>query len=334
MSETYNAATFTASDLLTSIYRACKLPDSGTTDYTPAVVLSMATEAIHTWGGQLLSGARDGRLCTTTLRSLADDSVDTSGYEYRLPPMALADTIDSVAWVDDDDSGRSRSLQLVPLSMEPIFRGGTETGAPTCYALSAGTIRVYPRPDGRGQLKITYMRRHGVLVIGSDTSSITGFTGLGDGTTRLELATMPSSFVVDVWVDVFGPYYPYRTLISGQVTAMTTSGGNYLSIDALYLDTLAAVDVGSTVVLYGKTPYVQLPLEMKQPLVEMVAQRITAELGDYQLSTGFSNMAKEGSAAARDMLSPRAKSDRQKLVNPFSLARGGHRRRLWGGGRG
>jgi hypothetical protein len=314
----FTAATWTASELLTSIYRACRLPDSGTIDYPPTVVLTMADEAIHDWGGHLLASARDGRLCTSTLRSLADDRTELDGNEFALPPMAVADSIESIAWLDDADPANECRLQLIPLGMESIFQRGTEAGRPTCYALRDRTVRVYPRPEARGSLRITYMRRHGQLVIGSDTTTVVSSGALGL-VTAVTLAAVPSSFVEGAWVDFVSRYYPYRIKASHEIAAVSAPT---IVLDAPLAE-IAALDLdGETVVISGKSPYVSLPLEMKGPLVQQIATQVTAELGDLQLSTGYNTLAKEGAFRARDMLSPRAKSDKQKLVSPNSLARG------------
>ncbi len=328
MAETQNAATWSASDLLTSVYRACRLPDSGTIDFSPSVVLTIADEAIHNWAGHLIASARDGRAVTQTLVSLANEQDDSSGQVFRLPPMALGNTIESVKWVDDEDENNVCSLQLIPAGMEGIFSRWNERGSPTSYALFNETLKVYPAPEARGSLRITYMRRHGQLVIGTDLTTVSSVQSFTDTQVQFNVTTNPSSFVVNAWVDIYASYYPYPFKMSGRI-ANGAAGIIYIYGD--YTDVAALVDPGDTMVIYGKTPYVSLPLEMKGPLVQQIAQQITAELGDLELSTGYNTLSKEGAARVADMLSPRAKSDKQKLVNPYSLARGGYRRRFWGG---
>jgi hypothetical protein len=329
VAETYNNASWTASDLLTSIYRACRLPDSGTLDYSPSVVLTLADEAIHNWAGHLIASARDGRAVTQTLASLASDSADSDGQSFELPPMAIANTIESVKWVDDEDESNVCSLQLIPAGMEGIFSRWTDRGTPTSYALFNETLKVYPAPEARGSLRITYMRRHGQLVVGADTTSVVAVLSTAfDDQIEVQVTSNPSSLVTGVWVDAYSQYYPYRLKRSARIAGHFAGT---LTLDAYYDDWSVDVDPSDTLVIYGKTPYVSLPLEMKGPLVQQIAQQITAELGDLELSTGYNNLAKEGSARIADMMSPRAKSDKQKLVNHNSLARGGYRRRFWGG---
>ncbi len=329
MVEVRNSATWTASELLTSVYRACRLPDSGSIDYPPSVVLTMADEAIHNWAGHLLASARDGRAVTHVALSIENEQDDASGQTFRLPPMALANTIESVKWTEEESDTDARSLQLIPAGMEGIFSNWTERGSPTSYALFNETLKVYPVPEERGYLRITYMRRHGQLVIGSDMSTVVSVEeSVTPNWVLINLTSGPSSFVTNAWVDVYSSYYPYPLKFSGR---LANYGPSAIYVYGDYTETAAVVVAGDTVVLYGKTPYISLPLEMKGPLVQQIAQQITAELGDFELSTGYNNLSKEGAARVADMLSPRAKSDKQKLVNHNSLARGGYRRRFWGG---
>lgn len=327
MSTDYSAASWTAAELLADIYRACRLPSSGTQDYTPTVVLGMATSAIHDWGGHIVSTARDGRALADFSRA-STDARDVNGNDFELPPLALGDTIDSVVWVDS--SGESWPLELIPQAMEHLFDQTGDTGRPTCYAFRDGSIRVFPKPDTSGSLRIKYMRRHGVLVIGSDTTTVTSFASASSTDTNITVASIPSSVVAGAWLDVIGKYHPYRTKMHG--LRVVSAASSVVRVSTPLAAFTAASTAGDTLALYGKTPYVQVPLEMREPLTRQISSRILAELGDLQLADGYDKMAIVGAQRVRDVLSPRSKVDRAKLKNPFSLARGGSsRRRRWTG---
>jgi hypothetical protein len=314
------------------VFRNARLPDSGTIDYTPSVVLEMATNAIHDWGGHLISTARDGRLVTTVLRDLANEAVNEAGNMFTMPPMAVAESIEGVSWIPQlDQPGKAIRLQLIPANMEAIFYNSDTRGTPSSYAIKDNVICVYPRPEERGYLQVSYMRRHGQLVVGSDTASVVAVLSTGfDDQLELQVTSNPTSYTVGAWIDVYGQYYPYRLKASGRI-----AGGapGTLTIWGNYEDWAASVAPGDTTVILGKTPYVHLPLEMRSAQHEQIASKLTAVMGDFQLSPGYNNMAKESEARARDMLTPRSKGDKQKLVNPYSLARGGRSggRRRWGG---
>jgi hypothetical protein len=327
----YNASTWTASELLADIYRQARMPSSGTIDYSPSVVLGMATQAIHNWAGTISGQARDGR-CLATLERLSTEARDTGGREFELPPMAIGDTIDSVSWVDD--RGCEVPLELIPQAMEHMFlRTDEAAGRPSCYTFRDGTIRVFPRPDGTGRLRIKYMRRHGVLVTSSDAASVTTVTSVASASstdTNITVAAVPSSVIAGTWVDVIGKFYPYRIKMHG--LRVVSAGAGVVRVSTPLADFTAASVADDTLALYGKTPVVSLPLELREPLAELISSKICIELGDAQLAQSLAARAQGGGANALNVFAPRAKSDRQKLTNPYSFARGGRRRRPWIGG--
>lgn len=324
MTTDFNAATWTASDLLTEVYRAARLPDGGTVDYTPTVVLREATDAIWNYAGLAVANARDGRLATSILRTVSTSSVTTSGQDYELPPMAVGDTIDSVTWINA--SGLLElPLQVVPLGLETTFSTPSSTGAPAHFALLEGVLRIYPRPSETGSLRIVYQRRHGQLVVGSDTSAVSAVTN-NAGFARVTLTSTPATFVANAWLDFMSATYPYRTKIHG-ASITTAHGSNQFTLSTAYTAFLAASLVGDTAVIYGKTPYVSLPMEVRLPLTEKIAAKVLADIGDMSLSAQREASAERGMARAQQVLNPRAKAAQQKMYNPRSLMRSSMRTR-------
>jgi hypothetical protein len=316
----FNAASWSASELLTDVLRAARLPDSGTIDYTPTVVLRMATDAIWNWAAHQTSTAREGRGLTQLSRTVATASISARGDVFELPPMAVADGIDAVYW-QDDAGGQQTPLALIPDSLLPVFAQASDSSStrPDGYTLRDGTIKVFPRCTS-GTLVISYQRRHGQLVVGSDTAVVVSVANQG-GFARVTLSGTPSAFVANAWVDVIGSNHPYRTKLHGaRITSVV--GGNVFDLSAAYADVTPLSAVGDVVVTYGKTPYVSLPLEMRPSLTQHVAANILAELGDASMVGMYDARAEAGAARTRDMLSPRSKADRPKMVNPHSLARG------------
>ena len=280
------------------------------------------------WGaaGHIQSSARNGRMATTILRAVSSSSVVTSGQDYELPPMAVGDTIDSVVWLNSAGT-QERPLQVVPLGLESDFGPATVVGEPEHYALLEGVLRIFPRPSVSGSLRINYQRRHGALVAGSDTASVTAVVDNG-GFARVTLTSTPVSFVAGAWLDFMGVTYPYRIKLHG-ASITTAHGSSQFTLGVTYAAFLAAALVGDTAVVYGKTPYVHLPLEMRSYLVARVAGKIARQLGDMQLAAMHDAAAVQDGARAAAVLSPRTKYDRTKAFNPRSLLRG--RMRGWWG---
>lgn len=338
----FNAASWTTAELLADVFRACRLPTSGTIDYTPAVVLSMATQSMQDWAGHLISTAHDGRLITSWLRTLGTDAIDAAGMVYELPPMATADTLDALIWVDPT-TNVERRLELVPPAMLPLFTRGSESGTPTGYAFQDGTVRIFPRPSVGGKLRMLHQRRLPVLTntVGDYamiTSAVqspadpswTRITPVSAGGAGANIYT-----ALAPWLDIVGLYYPYRTKAAVKVmasVAATSIDINMTFADFQALKTFATGNQNDYVVLYGKSPFVPLPLEMRDAFTRQVSSRLLSEIGDMPISMAHDQLSNASAARVRDMLNPRAKGQPQKIYNPNSLARGGHPfRRRWFG---
>jgi hypothetical protein len=288
----------------------------------------MATEAIHDWAGHLLATAREGRFATTLLRALVTDARDSAGLTYELPPMAVADAIDAVIYVDT--SGGESRLDIIPAAMLPIFTSSYEAGTPSGYAFFDGTIRIYPRPTVGGSLKIQYPRRHGQLTTTSATDYCSVISFAANGTqTDITVSVVPSTFVVGAWIDLIGLYHPHRTKLHG--LRITNVAGSVVRVNAPLADLTAAGAAQDTLTIYGKTPYLSLPLELKSPLCDQIVARILVEVGDRGTAQDKDAMSARGAMRVKDLLSPRAKSQPEKMFSPNSLMRGGMSRRRWSG---
>lgn len=294
------------------------MPDTGTVDWTPAAVLREATNVIWSFAGPALAKAREGRLATTLLRAVTADALSVSGQDYELPPMALGDTLDSVSWVDA--SGKAKPLDVIPLGLEDTYNSPQQTGEPQYFDMQGDLLRIMPRPSSTGSLRVTYQRRHGELVqLGTDNATVNSVTDNG-GFARVTLSTTPAAFVQGAWVDFLGVRYPHRTKLHGAVI-VTAHGSSQFTLSTRLADFNAAKLIGDTAVTYGKTPYVQLPLELRPALNSKIAAKITGYVGDATMHQIHREDAKDEMKSAKDALSPRTKSARQKAFNPRSIAR-------------
>lgn len=324
MSTDYNGESWTASDLLTEVYREARLPGTGTVDYTPAVVLREATDAIRNYAQHTLAMAREGRLATTLLRTAPTDARDSYDRDFELPPLGAGDAIDGVDWVTG--AGSAWPLTPIPIGLETtMFSTPTARGTPAQYALLDGLLRLLPTPSVAGTVLITYQRRHGQLVTTTDNVAISSFVANGSNT-DVTLPSVPSSFVVGAWVDVIGKYPPYRIKVHGAQIMNVVGLVVTLNVASTVLTDWGAA--GDTLALYGKTPYVHLPMEQRKPLTQYIASVIMDQLGDVRADAKEAR-AERGNARVKELLSPRTKGQRPKAFNPNSIFRQGSRRRAW-----
>jgi hypothetical protein len=289
-------------------------------------VLSEATNEIWGFAGPAVAAARNGRLATSVLTVVPDAGITLTFQDYELPPMAVGDCIESVTWVNAAGT-QEWPLQVVPLALETDWNPPSSVGDPTHYALLDGVLRIYPRLGVSGSLRIVFQRRHGALVAGSDTASVTGVTDNG-GFARVTLTSTPSSFVAGARIDFMGVTYPYRIKLGG-VAISTDHGSSQFTLNVSYLAFVVAGLIGDTAVIYGKTPYVHLPLEFSSSLTNKIAAKIARQLGDLQLAAALDASVVRDVAVANATLTPRTKAQREKVYNPRSLLRS--RMRGWWG---
>jgi hypothetical protein len=231
--------------------------------------------------------------------------------------MAVGDAINTVTWLDAAGSIRVL-LQPIPVGLEASYWSpSSPTGTPQYFALLGDTLRVYPVPAASGSLRIDYQRRHGQLVLAAETASVSSEV-TNAGFARVTLSATPAAFVQGAWLDFIGANYPYRTKLHGAVIT-TVHGSNQFTLSTTHADFVAAQLTGDTAVAYGKTPYVQLPLEMRPAITKMVAAKILGDVGDVGMAQMREMGAERDMKRARDVLMPRAKQ--QKAFNPNSLGR-------------
>ncbi len=324
-----NALQWTSAQVLSDVRRKASLPVTST-DWTDAVVLREATDVLWAFTGWALAQGGEGRLVSSLDRVVTAALTGAYGArEFMLPPLAIAGSIESVTWTDSTNTTQSR-LSRIDGAVEPDFSTPGALGSPGAYAIIGDRVRVYPIPNTGGVLRITYQRRHPELVtdvlasVGtvssvalttSTTSTITesaGLTGLAIGDT----------------IDVLRGQYPYAPIIaSAEVTALPT--GTTITIDQAVGVFTGHDVVGARVVRAGQSPYVAMPLELRNCFNEKVAANILGTMGDLQGAQASEQKATLELARVMQMLSPRAKRDKPKAINIFSHLRGGITRGRW-----
>lgn len=276
---------------------------------------------------------RDGRLTFELTRPVTSWGLTSDYREFHLPPHALADCIDSVIWMSAN--GGEFELSRVDVAHQSRYDQPNDSGTPSMYVLLDGRIRLIPAPNPQtGSIRYVYQRRHGDLCAETQKCTIASVASLSAGaacsiTMSSDLA---SGMVAGAWVDLISPRYPYRLELPDVRITSANTGTDTLTLDLPYA-TLNAVSPTTLVAVHsGETPYVHLPLELRQSFTDYVAAAIVRQLGDEALANTYERSAQEGLGRALGMLSPRTKGTRLKLVNPYSLFRGGASRRNRGGG--
>lgn len=327
MSFDSNALQWTAAQLLSDVRRKASLPVTST-DFSDAVLLRECTDVLWSFAGWAMAQAGEGRLIATLDRLLSSGTL-TGAYraasEVDLPPLAIADSIDGVTYIDQNGATQAR-LQRLESGQESDYDTPLTTGTPSAYALVGGRIRLYPQPTTGGTLRISYQRRHPELIVDNTTNVGTVVSGTGTTTTVLTMALAWPLAVAGNEVDIISATSPYRTLASGVTVASNVT--TTLTLSAPFANLVNLGLAGARVVLAGQSPYVQFPLEFRACVTEKTAANVMRILGD----AGGNQLAEQAAlmelARVTQLLSPRAKRDKPKAVSPYSHIRG--RMARWG----
>lgn len=317
-----NALSWTSAQVLSDVRRKAALPVTST-DWTDAVVLREATDVLWAFAGWALAQAGEGRLLSSLDRPITAALTGVyGGREFLIPPLAIASTIEGVTWTDASGTTQSR-LARIDGGQEADFSTPGGTGSPGAYALFGDRIRVYPLPTTGGTLRVTYQRRHPELVadVVANVGTLASIAQASATTTTLTLSVgiSPNVAAGDT-VDILRSQYPYSPILANaEVTAV--GGPTSLTVEGPLAQLQGHDTAGARVVRAGQSPYVAMPLELRNCLNEKVASNILGTLGDMQGAQAAEQRATLELARVMQMLSPRAKRDKPKAINPYSHLR-------------
>jgi len=322
-----NALTWTTAQVLTDVRRKASLPVTST-DWTDAVVLREATDVLYAFSGWALAQAGEGRLISSLDRTVTAALVGAYGTrEFMLPAHAVAATLESVTWTDAAGQNQAR-LARIDGGAEPDYSTPQGLGSPGAYSLLADRIRVYPAPNTGGTLRITYQRRLPELVLdaAANVATVSALSGTTTSVLTVSGALTPALTAGDT-VDVLRAQYPYAPIVaSAEVLSMASTTP---TLDVPAAQFVGHEYVGARLVRSGQSPYVPLPLEMRNAFNEKVAANILRTMGDLQGSQAAEQSATLELGRIMQLLSPRAKRDRPRAINPYSHLRGGMYRGRW-----
>lgn len=278
-------------ELLSDIRERGSIP-SADLRFTDAKLLAAATKELREGCIPLLHQAKAEHLVTDYSVSVASGTA-----AYRLPPKSIGGGgVRDVVW---EYGGQKVSLRQVPVEEVPDY--GTATGTPFGYYFRGYTVVLLPTPNVVGTLHMPYYARPNELVATSSAATVTGSEA---GGAWLLSSVTPLGLTEGVAgtasLDILRATPAFETLYSG--TSVTISASGYINVDQV--PTTAGVALGDYVCLAGKSPVVQLPVEMLGLLAARTARRALKAAGDGRWKDYDADVA-ELEFAVRAWLSPR-----------------------------
>jgi hypothetical protein len=237
---------------------------------------------------------------------------------FELPPLAVADTFESVCWLNANGT-HEKPLARIETSDRWRWDTPDAAGDPQAYSLGAGRIHVYPQPTTGGVVRFQYQRQHPNLIVDSAAvGTISTATDLGGGFTELALSAGPT-FEIGSYVDIINSQFPYRCIYSTLAVSASTAGTVTVYLPYSYVSSLSIL--GMRVVRSGESPYVHTLLELKSAIEDMTASVILRKTGDLTGSMTAEKAALSTVQLVMRIAEPRVKKQRVKAYHGGSLMR-------------
>ena len=176
-----------------------------------------------------------------------------------------------------------------------------------------------PSPSQSGTLRLEYHRRPSALVTTSAVATISSINGAR--TVITTTATIPSTIVSGISVDVVDNTPGFKTLVMDATTTATTSGTTITLTAALP----SSVAAGDYVCLAGESPVPQIPVELHPLLAQRTKAAALEALGDPKAVQAM-QVCDRMRQSAMVQLSPRSKGSPRYLINRNAPGLGRRRR--------
>lgn len=291
------AQDFTTTALLASLKRRGML-NANSDALDDSDYLAIATEEMQSSVMPWLIGLREEY-------GVADYDVSyTAGTAaYRLPPRAAGDSLRNVLI-------QASTGDYVPLGrVEPeVASMYGSTGLPVGYYFKDQDLVLVPTPTAAGSIRLQYHKRPSKLVA---TSAVATISSINGGRTVITTsATIPSTIVSGISIDVVDNTPGFKTLAMDYTTTATTSGTTITVTTALP----SSVAAGAYVCLAGESPVAQIPVETHPLLVQRAKATALEALGDPKWKAAY-EMAEAMEKRLARALTPRSKGSARPLVN-------------------
>lgn len=325
-----SSLTWTTADVLSDLRRAASLPATST-DWTDAVLLREVSNVLWNFAGWALSQGGEGRMLSDLDRAITSALPGVAGQrEFLIPPGAILSTIEDITFTDASGLNESRLYRVDHADSRSVATA-TEMGTPSAYTLVGDRIRLFPLPSTGGTLRITYPRRHAELVAdtAANCATLVSATSASATSTQLTIGVAITALAVGDTLDVIRATYPHSPIVESCEVLALAGANLQITVDRALTAFTGNVLVGARVVRAGRSPYVSMPLELRLCVTEKTTANVLRAVGDLQGSAASEQAATVELARAMQALSPRAKRDKPKAINPYSHMRSRMTRGRW-----
>jgi len=303
----------TSSALITSIKRRAAIPENQST-YTSDDFLEFATE-------ELLLGVVPAIMSVHEDYFLFEERTPLiSGQsEYEIPSRALGNKLRDLQWAHDEQ----HISELTRVGIGERFgeydvQSGTNLKR---FYLKNNKVAFTPNLDTNlsGELIFIYYIRPSKLVLEERIGIISSIVDLGNGSTQINLESIPSHFNTNIKYDFYKAETP-STILDKDLIATTISVATN-SITFATTDMPSHLKKGDHLAEACEASIPQIPSELHSMLAQMVACRILEAQGDTQGLQNAMVKLKQMENAAGMLIDSRVDDAPFKIVNRHGLVR-------------
>lgn len=293
-------ATFTTSDLLTSIRIKAFLPPTGGA-WSTDDLLRVASEAMDEVIVPAIMSCNEEYFVTQT-----DVALTANQQGYRVPSQAIGGKLRDVTYIDA--SGVGTSMNRIPLELiDSYAQAGSAypQGWAPAFAVQRNQILVAPTPaTTQGTMRLRYFRRPGRLVATSSAFALTGVAG------TVVSGAVPASFTTALTYDFIQQASQFDWLYTDQSISALSPGVSITTSTAL-----TGLTNGDWVAIAGESPVPQIPVEFHQCLAQAAAVKILEALAYLDKMQAAQAKLDASIRAAQMLITPRVDGEPQKIVN-------------------
>lgn len=185
-----------------------------------------------------------------------DQAVTSGTAAYDIPSDAIGGTLKSLHQVSTDGTTLTK---LDMLTLEDVSSGILQ-GSIYGFYVTGNQWTLFPTPTSDLTIRVWYHKRPNVLVTPADGGTVASVDTVNKQFTMA--ATLPSSWVAGVTLDVVRATPPFKTVLSGITITGTSS-------KTVVVDDVTGIQVGDTVAEAGTSIIPQIPAELHPLLTQL-----------------------------------------------------------------
>ncbi len=287
--------TITSDEIIQKIKLRSKIPDRQISDSTMLsvindVIMTKITPMITSMGGNYL-------------RFKEEITLTQSAYRYRFPTGAVGGGLLDVL---RKDSATSENYSELP----QIHDGDKAKVSGThgnYFLLTAGGLEIFPKPSGNMYLEIAYLLRPGKLIKQNQAGLIANVTS-----STIELTSTPVELTSGGTVDIMKTDgMAERVYLGVRLTLVSGSTFN-TSVDISEL-----TSVGDTVALAGHSPFLQVPDEYIDLVIDQVCLKLAQMTGDSEMLAMSEKSLAQSIPGVMNAINPRVKEEVSGVIIDF-----------------